>query len=426
MAVTMLPSGRPGRRPAPPSNARQATPAIPAAAWPAIPAAGRPAIPVAARPATLAAAWPVPAAAEWPALGTLAALAVTDPMALPEARDLLTAELAAVDAACSTYRDDSELLAVNAAARQGGPVRVSPLLAEAIVAALRTAEQTGGDVGPLAGLGITPAYGVRVIAGPPLGGTRLTGTRLTGAQKSGAPGRLLVATAASWRQVRLDQENCLLSIPPGCWLDLGGTAKAWAADRAAARIAARLGCGVLISLGGNVAAGGDAPRGGWRIRVQDTSGPGAGQPPGRAAVVSITSGGLATSGAGAVRWRHGGDVLQHILRPQASGSAVPAWRTASVTAATCAEASAASTAAIIRGSDAVGWLSGLGLPARLVDTAGRVTAVAGWPWTAEHARGDDARGDDARADTCRRTRPASRIPAGRTGRTCVGRKAEPR
>src|SRR5450755_3427093 len=78
-------------------------------------------------------------------------------------------------------------------------------------------------------------------------------------------------------------------------------------------------------------------------------------------------------------WRHGGDVVRHILRPRAGGPAIPAWRTVSVTAASCAEASAASTAAIIRGSQAIGWLSGLGLPSRLVDTAGRVRTVAGWP-----------------------------------------------
>jgi thiamine biosynthesis lipoprotein len=50
-----------------------------------------------------------------------------------------------------------------------------------------------------------------------------------------------------------------------------------------------------------------------------------------------------------------------------------------VTAATCADANAASTAAIIRGDQAPGWLTSLGLPARLVDIGGRVQTVAGWP-----------------------------------------------
>jgi thiamine biosynthesis lipoprotein len=303
-------------------------------------------------------------------------------MALPEACKLLTAELAAVDAACSTFRDDSELVAVNAAARQDGPVRVSPLLAEAIGAALRAAEQTGGDVDPVAGPEIFVAHGVRAITYAQRAGTSMqrAGTSM---QRAGAPLRLVITATANWRQVRLDEENGLLDLPSGAWLDLGATAKAWTADRAATAIAARLGCGVLIGLGGNVAASGEPPHGGWRIRVQDKARPAAGrpaaQPTGPAALVSIDSGGLATAGAGAVRWRYGGDVLQHILRPRDDGPAVPAWRTASVTAASCAEASAASTAAIIRGSQAIGWLSGLGLPARLVDTVGRVRTVAGWP-----------------------------------------------
>ncbi len=318
------------------------------------------------------------AASEWPAPGTLAALAVTDPAALPEARELLTAELAAVDAACSTFRGDSELVAVNAAARRDRPVRVSPLLGEAIGAALRAADQTGGDVDPVAGPGTASAPGQDAVTWP---------------RRSSAPMHLVITASASWRQVRLDQENGLLDLPPGSWLDLGATAWAWAADRAAASIAARLGCGVLISLGGDVAACGEPPPGGWRIRVQDSpaarsgevAGPGefggltADQRPGPAVVVSIRDGGLATAGASAVRWRHGGEVLPHILRPGGSTLAASPWRLVSVTAASCTEARAASIAAIIRGSAAAGWLSGRSLPARLVDSAGRVRTLAGWP-----------------------------------------------
>ena len=51
----------------------------------------------------------------------------------------------------------------------------------------------------------------------------------------------------------------------------------------------------------------------------------------------------------------------------------------SVSAASCTDANIASTAAIIRGRAAPAWLTGLGLPARLVDEAGRVRTVGGWP-----------------------------------------------
>ena len=48
-------------------------------------------------------------------------------------------------------------------------------------------------------------------------------------------GQLTVRTVPGWRQVRL--EGSTLTMPKGVQLDLGATAKAWAADRSAARIA---------------------------------------------------------------------------------------------------------------------------------------------------------------------------------------------
>ena len=124
---------------------------------------------------------------------------------------------------------------------------------------------------------------------------------------------------------------------------------------------------------------GQAPAGGWRIRVQDISGRPEDTPTGPSAVVAIHNGGLATSSTAARRWRRGGDVLHHILDPRTGLPAAPVWRTVSVAAASCADANTASTAAIIRGREAPGWLTGLGLPARLVDEAGTVHTVAGWP-----------------------------------------------
>ena len=63
-----------------------------------------------------------------------------------------------------------------------------------------------------------------------------------------------------WREVRLDGQS--LTMPAGVQLDLGATAKAWAADRSAARIAQQLGGGVLVSLGGDIAVAGPPPAAG--------------------------------------------------------------------------------------------------------------------------------------------------------------------
>ena len=60
-----------------------------------------------------------------------------------------------------------------------------------------------------------------------------------------------------------------MSLPPGVQLDLGATAKAWCADRAAAAAAAATGAGVLVGLGGDLAMAGPPPPEGWVVRVAD-------------------------------------------------------------------------------------------------------------------------------------------------------------
>ena len=57
--------------------------------------------------------------------------------------------------------------------------------------------------------------------------------------------------------------------PDGREIDLGATAKAWCADRAANAAAAAVRNGVIVGLGGDLACAGDAPDGGWRVRVAD-------------------------------------------------------------------------------------------------------------------------------------------------------------
>ena len=71
--------------------------------------------------------------------------------------------------------------------------------------------------------------------------------------------------------------------------------------------------------------------------------------------------------------------LHHILDPATGRPADGPWRTASVAAATCADANAAATAAIVAGRSAASWLTGEGLPARLVGHDGEVRCLGGWP-----------------------------------------------
>ena len=167
-----------------------------------------------------------------------------------------------------------------------------------------------------------------------------------------------------------------MTLPAGVALDLGATAKALAADRAARAARHAAGCGVLVSLGGDIAVAGPAPGDGWAIRVtEDHAAPesAAGQ------TITIRSGGLATSGTTVRRWRAQGAERHHILDPRSGRPAAVVWRTASVAAASCVDANTASTAAIVRGADAAPWLLRHRLPARLVSAHGRVLLLGGWP-----------------------------------------------
>lgn len=306
----------------------------------------------------------------WTALGMLVQLVVTSPERLAAARELLEADLLALDLACSRFRPDSELMVVSNVARGASgdvTMSVSPLFAQAVAVSLRAAQLTDGDVDPTVG-GVLADLGYdRDFA------------ELAQREEAGDTGRVTVRVIPGWRAVQVDVNRSRLTVPPGVQLDLGATVKGWAADRAATRIAGELGCGVLVSLGGDTAVAGEPPEGGWRIRVQDKTGHPDEPADGPTQVVTIRDGGLATSSTAARRWRRGGDVLHHILDPRTALPAKPVWRTVSVAAATCADANTAATAAIIRGRLALGWLTNLGLPARLVGQDGTVYSLNAWP-----------------------------------------------
>ncbi len=308
------------------------------------------------------------ATARWEALGTTVVLRVADPLWLPRASAILTRELDAIDRACSRFRPDSDLSAVNAHAG-GRPVPVAPLLVQALQLALRAAELTDGDVDPTIGAAL-------VLAGYDRDWSLLPRAEDGVREGSRSHPTLLVQRRSGYRTVELDPVRGLVRVPRGVALDLGATAKAWVADRGARAVHEAAGCGVLVGIGGDLAFAGPAPAGGWRVHVTDDhrSGPDA---PGQ--TVSLASGGLATSSVAVRRWRRGGETLHHIIDPARGVPARGPWRTVSVAAANCADANIAATAALVRGARAPRWLQELGLPARLVAHDGTVVRVGGWP-----------------------------------------------
>jgi FAD:protein FMN transferase len=311
-------------------------------------------------------------AASWTALGTGVVLRVSDAAALQPARAAVEQELDAIDLACSRFRADSELSLLNA--RAGRPTHASPLLLEALTVALEAAAITEGDVDPTVGRALE------------LAGYDRDWSLLEAPAGEPAPApRLRARVLSNWRAIRLDEASATVCLPRGMSLDLGATAKAWAADRAAASATLATGCGVLVGIGGDIATAGAAPIGGWQIRVTDDhrSGPTA---PGQ--TVSISSGGLASSSTAVRRWSHEGHTMHHIIDPRSGSPVGDTWRTVSVAAASCAEANIATTASLVRALAAPAWLEQLGLPARLMSRDGGAVYVGGWPPTAEEHRAD--------------------------------------
>lgn len=301
-----------------------------------------------------------PASVAWRAIGCECRLVVTDADRLEAGRRLLTDLLDQLDRTASRFRPDSEIHVLATAG--GTPTAVSPLLAELLGVALDAARETAGAVDPTLGRALVDCgYDLDLAALP--------------AARPGAVVRM--RPRSRWQDVHLD--GTVVTAPSGTLLDLGATAKAYAADCAADQIADALGCGVLVSLGGDVAARGTLPAGGWSIRITDVPTPLDADPEGPAQTVAITGGGLATSSTAARRWAYGAAEMHHLLDPRTGMSARTPWRTVSAAAPTCLAANVATTATIVRGDDGLAVAQASGLPMRLVGDHDGIVRLGGWP-----------------------------------------------
>jgi len=293
------------------------------------------------------------------ALGGSLRVIVTRPQSLVAAKAAVDEVVAAIDRAASRFRPDSEISLVNG--RPDQVTIVSPLLAQAIAAAMRGAELTAGAVDPTVGAAV-----------------RLAGYDgdFASIEQQGLPPRLVAQRIPGWKAIRFSPATRSILIPHGVELDLGATAKALASDLAAAAACQAAGGGVLVSLGGDIAVAGEAPSGGWLVQASEDS---ASPVTEAGETISITNGGVATSGTTVRRWMRGSAELHHIVDPSTGMPVDSCWRTATVVAATCVDANIASTAAIVMGDKAAAWLELNRLATRLVHRNGAVMRTAGWP-----------------------------------------------
>jgi thiamine biosynthesis lipoprotein len=309
--------------------------------------------------------------ARFDALGCLAVVGATEADAMPLVLQEVRAEVAACDLACSRFRDDSELSSLNDPSRAQVAVLVSSWLADALVTAIWAARETEGLVDPTIGQCL-------VDLGYDRSFEMLRPDQPLVVRATHVPAWARVDVRERPAQSRPFEAQFEVRVPLGARLDLGATAKALCADRAACRANNAAGCGVLVSLGGDVAVAGASPQDGWPVRVTDRADANPALD-GQGQTVAVRTGGLATSGTSARRWAQEGRQRHHLVDPRTAQPAEEVWRTVSVAAASCVEANVASTASIILAHDAPDWLSGRDVHARLVAANGEVVFVGAWP-----------------------------------------------
>ena len=249
-------------------------------------------------------------------------------------------EVARLEAIMSNWMHDSEMSRLNRAAASGSnEVVCSPELFDAIDAALRWAERSGGAFDPT----VEPLVrdlGLRDRSG------RLPG-EAPATEPAGAASGMPARAPIGWRNVVLDpRRRTVRFATPGAAIDLGGIGKGIALD-AAARVLKEAGVrAALLDFGGQALAFGPrdgAP--GWTVAIADP-----GDRSRVAAVVVIGEGSLATSGNGerSIPSREG--PVGQILDP-ASRRPAPFTGSVTVAAGNATDADALSTALFVMGPE---------------------------------------------------------------------------
>ncbi|MDQ6695135.1 MAG: FAD:protein FMN transferase [Chloroflexota bacterium] len=276
--------------------------------------------------------------------------------------------------ALSRFRRDSDLSILNNTSAPDSPVIVSPLLWELLRLALEAAALTGGLVTPtllnaLEDAGYKRSFqamsrdgqgrednGREVtikIAGPHT--DSLFAAANSPSSSSSSNSSDFIQAPGDWHNIKTYAANRSVALPLGVRIDLGGIAKGWAADTAAARLS-RYGP-ALVDAGGDVAVIGPRRDGsGWLVGV-DAPSSSPGEPGEQTELLSVDSGGIATSGTDYRRWRQGDEWRHHIIDPRTGKPSATGVVSATVVAPTTREAEVAAKVALLLGSEyGLDWL----------------------------------------------------------------------
>jgi thiamine biosynthesis lipoprotein len=157
------------------------------------------------------------------------------------------------------------------------------------------------------------------------------------------------AAAPGCRDVEVDDVVHAVRLPRGVALDLGGIGKGAAADEVSAELLAA-GVpgvrGVLVNLGGDLRARGDAPDPhGWVVDVEDPLATG------RTGVLALAAGAIATSTKLRRTWMRGGRALHHLIDPRTGEPAESGLASVTVVAGDAWRAEVLAKAAFVAGAD---------------------------------------------------------------------------
>lgn len=279
------------------------------------------------------------------ALGTTCVLAGFSEFPSDRSIDIFYKYLVEFDEAASRFRSDSELNTVFDGSRRDD-IKVSPLLFDAISAAMHGARISNGYVDPtvarsLVALGYDRDFSLI-------------------SQKGSPETSMRVVLPQGYSRVRINSEQKTISVAEGVTFDLGATGKAFLADRIKTAIEAEVKESVLVNLGGDISASTSDNGRYWTINITDDCSL---DPWASGLAIGICGGGITTSSTTARKWTAGGKEIHHIIDPFNGTPAETEFYAVTALAGSALDANIATTGTLAMGKSGTEWLTKLRLPA---------------------------------------------------------------